>query len=321
MNQPNPSGLDIRGAVDLSMLQKPTPAQERAAAASAAAASQAAPGVIVDLTPENFQEVIESSAQVPVIVAIGASRSATGEQMTPVLERAAIAYQGRFRLARVDADAQPQIAQAFGIQAVPCAVAVIQGQPLPLFQGSPSPEQVAQVLEQLLAAAAEAGVTGNAATGEAPAAPAPGEDEEDLPELPPLHQAAYEAIEAGDWDAATAAYQKALNENPADLDAKAGIAQVALMSRIDGVEDALAVLTAADAAGPGDVPANLLAADVELAARRPGAAFARLIAVIRATSGEDRETARKRLVELFELEDPASEDVKRARRELALALF
>ncbi|WP_454301415.1 thioredoxin domain-containing protein [Salana multivorans] len=171
MNQPNPAGLDIRGAIDLSGLQRPTPAQERAAAASAAAAAQAAPGVIVDLTPENFQEVIESSAQVPVVVAIGASRSATGEQMTPVLERVAVAYQGRFRLARVDADTAPEIAQVFGIQAVPCAIAVIQGQPLPLFQGSPSPEQVAQVLEQVLAAAAEAGVTGSAATGEAPTAP------------------------------------------------------------------------------------------------------------------------------------------------------
>ena len=317
MNQPNPAGLDIRGAIDLSGLQRPTPAQERAAAASAAAAAQAAPGAIVDLTPENFQEVIESSAQVPVVVAIGASRSATGEQMTPVLERAAVAYQGRFRLARVDADTAPEIAQVFGIQAVPCAIAVIQGQPLPLFQGSPSPEQVAQVLEQVLAAATEAGVTGSAATGEAPTAPV----EPPEPELPPLHRAAYEAIEAGDWDGATAAYTKALNENPADADAKAGLAQVALMKRLDAVEDAAAVVLAADAAGPTDVAKNLLAADIELAARRSAAAFARLIAVVKATSGEERETARKHLVELFELEDPASEAVKRARRELALALF
>lgn len=320
MSVPNTSGLDIRGAIDLSGLQRPTPAQERAAAASAAAAAQAPPGVIVDLTTENFQEVIESSAQVPLIVAIGAARSAVGEQMTPVLERAAIAYRGRFRLARLDADTHPEIAQVFGIQAVPCAIAVIQGQPLPLFQGSPSPEQVAQVLEQVLAAAAEAGVTGTAATGPAP------EEAEELPEpaepeLPPLHKAAYDAIEAGDWAGATAAYTKALNENPTDAEAKAGLVQVALMSRLDAVDDAASVIVAADAAGPSDVEANLLAADVELAARRPAAAFARLIAVVRATSGEDREAARQHLVGLFELEDPASDDVKRARRELALALF
>lgn len=91
MSQPH---FDPRGAVDLSMLQKPTPAQEAAAANSQAAARQAPAGVIVDLSPENFQQVVESSATVPVIVAIGASRTAAGEQMTPSLEQAAVAARG-----------------------------------------------------------------------------------------------------------------------------------------------------------------------------------------------------------------------------------
>ncbi|TNU76170.1 tetratricopeptide repeat protein [Miniimonas arenae] len=314
MSQPR---FDPRGAVDLSMLQKPTAAQAQAAAASAKAAAAAPPGVIVDLTPENFQQVVEGSATVPLIVAIGASRSATGEKLTPTLEKAAIAYRGRFVLARVDADAQPQIAQVFGVQGVPCALAVIQGQPLPLFQGSPSPEQVAQVLEQVLEAAAQAGVTGTVAGADAE----PDAEPEPEPEVPPLHAAAYEAIERGDWAAATAAYQQALNENPGDLDAKAGLGQVVLMERLDGVTDPVADLQAADAAGPTAVEAQLLAADIEMAAGRVSAAFARLVAVVRATSGPERETARKRLVSLFELVDPNAEELKVARRNLALALF
>lgn len=316
---PHTTGLDVRGAVDLSMLQKPTPAQERAAQAAAAAAAKAPAGVIVDLTPENFQEVVESSAQVPVLVAVGASRSATGETLTPTLEQAAIAYRGRFRLARLDADAQPQIAQVFAVQGVPCAIAVIQGQPLPLFQGQPSPEQIAQVLEQVLAAAEQAGVTGTIGNGEEPEAEEP--EVEPEPALPPLHQAAYDAIEQGDWDAATAAYTKALNENPGDADAKAGLAQVTLMKRLDNVTDAVAVLQAADDAGPADVPANLAAADVEMAAGRVAAAFDRLIATIKATSGPDRETARTRLLELFGLVDPSAPELQEARKKLALALF
>lgn len=311
--------FDPRGAVDLSLLQKPTAAQEKAAQAAAAAAEAAPPGVIVDLAPENFQAVIEGSAQVPVIVAIGASRSATGERMTPLLERAAVAYRGRFVLARVDADLQPQIAQVFGVQGIPCALAVIKGQPLPLFQGAPSGEQVAQVLEQVLAAAEQAGVTGTVGgevVDDDVADELPPE-----PELPPLHAKAYEAIEAGNFDEAAAAYRQALNENPGDLDAKAGLGQVALMARLADVTDPVALLRAAEEAGPSAVEANLEAADVEMAAGRVAAAFDRLIRVIKATAGPDRETTRKRLIELFELVDPQAEELKVARRNLALALF
>lgn len=310
--------FDPRGAVDLSSLQKPTPAQERAAAASAAARASAPDGVIVDMTPDSFQTIVEGSAQIPVVVAIGASRSAAGEQMTPVLEQAAVAARGRFVLARVDADTHPEIAQAFGVQGVPCAVAVIQGQPLPLFQGAPSAEQVQQVLEQVLAAAAQAGVTGTVAgADDVPAEPeAPPE-----PELPPLYAEAYAAIEREDYDAAAAAYQQALNENPADKDAKAGLGQVALMKRLQGVTDPVADLERAEALGARAVDEQLHAADIEMAAGRVAAAFARVIGVVRVTAGEDRERARKRLLELFELVDPAADELRVARRDLALALF
>lgn len=314
MTQPH---FDPRGAVDLSMLQKPTAAQEAAAKAHAEAAAKA-PGVILDLTAENFQEVIEGSAKVPLVVAVGASRSATGEKLTPTLERAALAFRGRFVLARLDADAQPQLVQVFGVQGVPCAIAVIQGQPLPLFQGAPAPEQVAQVLEQVLEAAAKAGVDGTVPVDDTAdeEAAAPVE-----PELPPLHAAAYDAIEAGDYDAAAAAYRQALNENPADAEAKLGLGQVALMARLADVNDPVAVIQAADAAAADDVAAHLAAADVEFAAGRAGAAFERLVALVRATRGDGREQARKRLVELFELVDPASPELAVARKSLALALF
>lgn len=317
MTQPH---FDPRGAIDLSSLQKPTPAQERAAAAAQATRASAPAGVIVDMTTESFQTIVESSASVPVVVAIGASRTAVGEKMTPLLEAAAVRYAGRFVLARVDADTQPQIAQAFGIEGVPCAVAVIQGQPLPLFQGAPAPDQVDQVLDQVLAAAAQAGVTG-VVPGAGDAQDAAADAPEPEPELPPLFAKAYEAIEAGDYDTAAAAYQQVLNENPADKDAKAGLGQVTLMKRLDGVTDPVSDLEKAEAMGPEALDLQLHAADIEMAAGRVGAAFDRLIAVVRATRDADREAARKRLLELFELVDPQADEIRAARRNLALALF
>lgn len=313
MSQPH---FDPRGAFDLSSLQKPTPAQEAASAAKAASAAAAPPGVIIDLTPENFQTVIEGSAQVPVVVAIGASRTAIGEKMTPVLEQAAISYGGRFILARLDADLFPQIAQAFQVEGVPCAVAVIQGQPLPLFQGAPEPAQVRGVLDQVMGAAAQSGVTG-VVPGTDPGAVEPIPE----PEVPPLHVAAYDAIEQGDYEAAAAAYRQALAENPADADAKAGLGQVALMQRLEGVTDPISDLERAEVLGPQALDAQFLAADIEMAAGRVSAAFDRLIGVVKATGGPERESARKRLLELFELVDPAADELKAARRNLALALF
>lgn len=318
MSQPH---FDPRGAFDLSSLQKPTPAQEAAAKAAAATRSQAPAGVIVDMTPESFQTLVEGSAAVPVVVAIGATRTAIGEKMTPLLEQAAVRYGGRFVLARLDADAHPQIAQAFGIEGVPCAVAVIQGQPLPLFQGAPAPEQVDQVLDQVLAAAAQAGVTGVVPGTDPEAAAAAAPDVEAEPELPPLFAQAYEAIEAGDLTAAAAAYQQALNENPADKDAKAGLGQVALMQRLENVTDPVSDLEKAEAMGPQAVDLQLHAADIEMAAGRVSGAFERIVAVVRATTGDDRERARKRLLELFDLVDSGAEEIKQARKNLALALF
>src|SRR5690606_779773 len=173
-------------------------------------------------------------------------------------------YAGRFLLARVDAQTYPQIAAAFQVQGVPTVVAVLQGQPVPLFQGAAPAEQVRAVLDQVLQAAEANGVTGRApARGgdgepEAAAAPAP----EPEPELPPLHQEAYDAIERDDLDAAVAAYEKAIKQDPRDALAVAGLAQVRLLQRTRDAD--LAAVRAAAADAPGDVDAQLAIADLDL---------------------------------------------------------
>jgi putative thioredoxin len=81
--------------------------------------------------------------------------------------------------------------------------------------------------------------------------------------------------------------------------------------------DAVAI---ADAA-PGDIQAAFAAADVQLLNQDVPAAFERLIALVRRTSGDERTSARTRLIELFDLFDPTDPEVIAGRRNLANALY
>lgn len=316
MTQPS-TNLNLRGAVDLSGLAKP--AAPRGGGSPNGAGGGSVPGpFVVDVTEATFADAVRLSTRVPVVIDLWAEWCQPCKQLSPVLEKLAREYGGRFQLAKVDVDANPQIAAAFQVQSIPSIVALVGGQPVPLFQGAYPEAQVRQVLDELLRVAAENGVTG-VLTGDGDGA-AQDDGQEPEPPLPPLHAEALAAIERGDLDAAAAAYRKALKENPGDDEAAAALAQVELLARTQDA-DAAGVLAAADAAGPTDVDAQLAAADVEMAAGRASAAFDRLIAAVRATAGEDRERLRVRLLELFAVAGTTSPEVNAARRQLASALY
>lgn len=316
MSQPS---INLHGAVDLSSLARP--AGGPAAAGPGPGAAPGAPGapaeggaqiaapVIADVTEETFGQMVELSTQVPVVVELWAQQSGPA----PELAALATQYGGRFHLARVDAQAQPQIAAAFQVQTVPSVVAVVGGQPIPLYQGSYPQEQLRQVLDEVLRLAAQQGVTG-IVVGEIETPTEPVE-----PPLPPLHAEAHEAIEREDYDAAADAYRRALAANPADNEASAALAQVELILRTSRT----GAQPVADAEGrpATDVEAHLAAADVEVAAGEHEAAFERLLAVVRATSGEERDEVRQRLVAYFEIVGHGDPSVALARRSLAAALY
>lgn len=307
--------LDVRGAVDLSSLGRtPKPAP----GGSAAQPDGETAGVVVDVTEANFADVVQLSVQVPVVFSLWASWSEASGTVTADLVALAQEMGGRFLLARVDTEGSPQIAQAFGAQSVPAVVAVLRGQPVPLFQGQASREDIRAVLDQLLQAAAANGITGTV-PGARPADVPPEPVEPEEPPLPPLHQAAYDAIERDDLDAAVAAYGQALQENPRDEDARAGLAQVELLRRTRDVDQRAARSAAADA--PTDVEAQLVVADLDVLGGKVEDAFTRLVDLVRVTSGQDRERVRVRLVELFAVLGDADPRVTSARRALANALY
>ncbi|WP_156250024.1 tetratricopeptide repeat protein [Pseudactinotalea terrae] len=309
MTQP-PSGLNLRGAVDLSALSQPAPK------AGAGGGATAPNGVVIEVTAETFQETVTTSMTVPVVVDLYSARSAASTQLSATLQQLAATYAGKFQLARVDADSNPQIAQAIGAQSLPTTFAIIKGQPLPLFQGAHPAEQIQAVLDELLRAAAENGVTGTISVADAPEAA----EEPEEPPLPPHLQAAYDAIENGSFEDAIAGLELAIKQNPGDDEAKALLAQVQLMGRLESV-DPVAALTAARDAAPGDVAVQLVAADVEVSTGQAPAAYERLLAAVRASSGDDKNAARARLVDLFLIADPADPAVLKARRDLAIALY
>ncbi|MCC2319519.1 tetratricopeptide repeat protein [Cellulomonas chengniuliangii] len=304
--------LDVRGAIDLSALARPSTPPPGAPGGPPAAGSY-----VVDVGEADFPALVQSSTQFPVVALLWAAWSEVSTGLARDLGALAAEYGGRFLLARIDVEANPQIAQAFQVQSVPTVVAVLAGQPLPLFQGALPGDQVRGVLDQVLAAAAANGITGTAPLADQAPADAPEEEEE--PPLPPLHQAAFDAIERDDLAAAQEAYAQALRENPRDDMARAGLAQVGLLERTRDAD--LAAARAAAAADASDVAAQLLVADLDVLGGKVEDAFARLIDVVRITAGDERESVRQRLVDLFEVVGGDDPRVVAARRSLANALY
>ena len=309
--------MSMFGAVDLSSLSARStggPAASAGAGAGGTGAGEGAvPGpLVVDVKAQNLREVVETSTRVPVVVVLHSSRSRASTDLAERLQTLAQEYAGRFQLGRVDVDTAPEVAQALQATAVPTVVALIAGQPVPLFQGAIPADQLRELLDQLLELAARNGVTGSLAPQAADAEPVEPEETE-------VERAAREALERGDYAAAEDVYDHAIAQSPADDELKVARAQIRMLGRMDG-KDPRALLAAADAPGA-SVEDQLAGADAALALGDVNVALGRALEAVRSHAGEERETARLRLLELFEVIGTAAPEVVRARRQLAAILF
>ena len=305
------SQIPMRGAIDLGALAQARKAQSVATDAVANAPA----GVVVDVSEQDFQQkVIDVSKTVPVIVDLWAEWCGPCKQLSPLLEKLAAEYKGRFVLAKIDVDANPRLSQMFQVQSIPAVFAVIGESAGPLFQGAIPEAELRQVIEEVLRIAAEQGVNGTINT-EVKEDVVPVVEEE---QIDPRLEAAFNAIEKGDFAAANNSYKEMLNQNPADQVAQAGLAQVGLLERASKLNPNDVLQKASDRK---DFASQMDLADLELMKGNPGDGFAVLINAIKISSGEDRDKLRARLLELFIVVGDSDPKVIKARRDLASALF
>jgi len=310
---PEPAAPASRGAVDLSAFGHAAPAPGPAAA-PAAPSPGGAPSTAGSWSravgQQDFADLMQLSSRVPVVVSLGSARIPASAEIDAVLAAAVDAQAGRLVLATVDTDREPAIAQAFRIQQVPAVVALLNGQPVPMFQGAAAPEEIRALLEELLQLGVQHGVAGTVP---------PLSQGAEEPALPPLHQKAIEAIDAGDYEAAAAAYRQALAEKPNDTDAQTGLSQVGLLQRTAGLD--LQAVRQAAAGEPDGLAEQLAVADLDVVGGHVEDAFARLVAFIGRHAGEEREAARERLVDLYAVVGVQDPRVVKSRQALARVLF
>ncbi|MDO4760547.1 MAG: tetratricopeptide repeat protein [Corynebacterium sp.] len=283
----------LAGAIDLGEVKAQAELRRTAANTSSIPTT-------VTLTMDNVEEeLIKRSAQVPVIVLIGTPRSPDSEQLKADFEQLAYKAQRRFVFAYINADETPDVARMFGIQGLPTVVALASGQPIANFEGGQPREALQQWSEAVINA------VGDQLLGA----------EEEQPEDPRFAPAT-DALNRGDFQAAIDVYEEILAQEPKNLMAAQARDNARLLHRLQQAESDVDPIANA-AANPTDIDAQFAAADAEIAAGAPTAAFDRLINVL----ALDKETVRRRLVELFALFDPTDPIVVEARSKMASALY
>lgn len=316
----------LAGAMDLSALK--AKAERRDAPAAPVAASptgptaSTAPGLapnqvpvrslVIDAGIENLRELLSLSNEVPVLVDFKTTAVPGSAELTLKLERFAIEANGKFILARVDAEKQPEILEAFQLRQGGIGVALLKGQPVPLISADLDEAEMLARLSRVYEIAEQQGMLGLAVVTEgAPAAPAPA--------LPPRHQAAFDLIDQGDYDGAIAQYEAALREMPTDTLATAGLAQVKLLKRVEGLDFA-AVLSSEPSPEDGDaLAATLTKADACISTGH--LEFGMNLVLDRfAVQFGDRDALRARLLEYFTILGDIPE-VAAARKRLTGLLY
>ncbi|MBK0330350.1 tetratricopeptide repeat protein [Brachybacterium sp. MASK1Z-5] len=304
---------DPYGVIDLASLKKPEGSENAGPVGEHE----------VSVDEANLEQMIQDSARVATLLLVTSSRVPGIDELLGALRSGVDAKGGALRLAVVDADTQPRVAGALRVQQLPTLMLLLQGQLQPIAESMVPADQIPGLLDQIVQVAQQTGLD---VSGAADGQGADGSGAEDAdgaapaqPELPPLLQTAYDAIEAGDLPGAQTAFEEHLNQNPADAEAKAGLATVHLMDRTRDAQLDAARKAAADA--PQDLDAQLLVADLDMLGGHVDDAFSRLLDLLRGADQDTKDRVRARLLDLFEVAGPEDPRVAPARKRLANLLF
>ncbi|HYF23808.1 MAG TPA: co-chaperone YbbN [Caulobacteraceae bacterium] len=288
----------------------------------------AAADLIKDGTDATFmQDVLEESRKQPVIVDFWATWCGPCRQLTPALEKAVREAKGAVKLVKIDVDKNPRFAGQLRVQSIPTVYGFVDGRPMDGFMGAVPESQLKAFIGRL--------------TGGPP-------PESDIDQL--LNLAA-ESIQVEDLGGAAQAYAQALQLDPTNVKAIAGMARVyfmggdaeqaaqiasmapedskdpdivsvrAMLELASGASSETAEIERRLAADPNDHQARF---DLALALAGEGRledAVDHLLAIVQADLDWNEQAARKQLLKIFEAAGPTSEVAKNGRRRLSSLLF
>jgi putative thioredoxin len=306
-DQPN---ANLRGAYDLSSLRQQPSATPTDAPGQSAIEPVAVASLISVMTEVNLRHFLELSSKVVVLVDFFSNEVEESVSLSKKLETIVANFGGKVLLSRVDVNDQPRVVEAFAVTQPASLLAMMAGQPVPLFAGDIDHEKIEEVISKLLLVAAKNGIT-SVAVVDTNLEPAP-----TTAQLPPKHKAAVELLNSGAYADAKAAYQQILNETPSDPIAAAGVAQSELLLRLEGV-DVDHVLNNP----PQNFDDLLVAADALLAIGDYADAFEALLVNFAEASQDDKNAMRERLLQYFEIVGKSTPEVVAARNRLTSMLF
>ena len=298
------------------------------------AAAPAGGDLIKDVGEADFMtEVVEASRKTPVIVDFWAPWCGPCKQLTPALEQAVRAANGKVRLVKVNVDENQMIAGQLRVQSIPTVYAFVDGQPVDGFMGAVPPSELKAFIDKLIGMAGGETLADAVAAAEEMLEQGQAEDavqvfaailEEDPESLPAIGGLARAFVALGRLDEAEAALTRvhpAKTQDAAIAHARAQI-ELARMSA-DGGADAgeTEALRARLEADPNDHQARLELAQALIAARDHEAAVNELLELFRRDREWNDGAAKTQLTTLFDSLGPKDPLVGKGRRRLASMVF
>lgn len=184
-------------------------------------------GLVVETTTANFlKDVIEASAEVPVLVDFWAEWCGPCKQLAPAIEKVVRAAKGKVKLVKMNIDHHPEVAGQMGIRSIPAVIAFKGGQPVDGFMGALPESQIKTFIDKISAGGSPSQAESLIAEGEA-------------------------ALAAGDLQTASKYFATVLQAEPENLAAVLGLAGVCVgAGEFEEAEELIASVPAASANDP-----------------------------------------------------------------------